>query len=95
MQRTDGVNGTSKIYYLHTDHLGSVVSVTDAAGALTPKPISTNPTVSQRYYAYGRERIGKVSNLPTDYTFTGQKQDSTGVDGFAVLTTSVLQYQIF
>ena len=79
MQRTDGVSGTSKMYYLHTDHLGSVVSVTDAAGNLTPKPISTNPTVSQRYYAYGRERVGSVANLPTDYTFTGQKQDSTGL----------------
>lgn len=44
-----------------------------------PKPDPTDPTVSQRYYAYGRERVGKVSDLPTDYAFTGQKQDSTGL----------------
>lgn len=64
--------------YLHNDHpsaalrtspFGSVVSITDAdaGGTLTPKPDPTDPTISQRYYAYGRERVGKVSDLPTDY----------------------------
>lgn len=32
-----------------------------------------------RYYAYGRERASNLASLPTDYTFTGQRQDNTGL----------------
>jgi len=32
-----------------------------------------------RYYAYGRERTASLAALPTDYTFTGQKLDGTGL----------------
>lgn len=51
------------VYYLHGDHLGSTNVVSGAA-------IS-----QQTYYAYGLPRTSE-GTLPTDYAFTGQRQDS-------------------
>jgi RHS repeat-associated protein len=54
--------------YLHSDHLGSTVleSNTDGAGA-----------ADQKYYAYGRQRDS--APVTTDYRFTGQKEDASGL----------------
>jgi YD repeat-containing protein len=58
--------GTGTPVYLHADHLGSVQAATDAGGALVNG-------AQPRYDAYGQERVGGLAQLPTDYTFTGQK----------------------
>jgi RHS repeat-associated protein len=50
------------VTYLHGDHLGS----TSATSGAQPS--------SQTYYAFGKVRSG---SLPTDYTFTGQKNDAS------------------
>ena len=55
--------GNGSVTYLHSDHLGSTVLTTGASG-------------SQRYDAYGNTRSGTV---PTDWKFTGQEQDGTGL----------------
>ena len=53
--------------FLHGDHLGSVSLVTDAAGNL----------VSQaRYSPYGEVRWPSVSQMPTDFGYTGQRAES-------------------
>ena len=58
--------------YLHTDALGSTKLVTDQEGNVIQS--------ATRYYAYGREQTpGRLAGLPTDYTFTGQRQDNTGL----------------
>ena len=63
-----------QLSYLHSDHLGSIVQVTNGSGQAVPSG-STGP----RYYAYGKERSATTS-LPTDMTFTGQRRDlSTGL----------------
>jgi RHS repeat-associated protein len=60
----------STLYYLHRDHLGSLVSLTDA---------SANEKWWGRYYPHGGLRLtgGSTStqNLPTDRLFTGQTRD--------------------
>ncbi len=58
--------------YTHTDHLGSSSGQTDTSG---------NAIVDSylRYYAYGGLRSGILSASTTDRTFTGQKQDGTGL----------------
>jgi RHS repeat-associated protein len=61
--KRDGV-----LTYLHADHLGSIVATTNISGALTS---------SRGYRAYGNYRRG--GDLPTDYRFTGQKQDASGL----------------
>jgi RHS repeat-associated protein len=48
--------------------LGSIVATTNISGALTS---------SRGYRAYGNYRRG--GDLPTDYRFTGQKQDASGL----------------
>ena len=70
----------SDLRYLHTDHLNSNSVVTNADGTLHS---------SQDYCAYGGKRIATwyghecdptaANPLPTDRTFTGQEQDSTGL----------------
>lgn len=60
--------GSWSHYDLYGDHLGSTVLVTNQGGG----------TVSnQGYYAFGRYRYGDT--LATDYKFTGQKLDATGL----------------
>jgi len=70
--RADGV-----VYYLHGDHpslrsgqaLGSTSLVTTGAGAEVAR---------QLYLPYGAPRWGS-GTLPTDFTFTGQRADATGL----------------
>jgi RHS repeat-associated protein len=50
--------------YLHGDHLGSTSLATSSSGGVVAR---------QRYYPYGAVRPGGTGTLPTDYTFTGQK----------------------
>ncbi len=57
------------IYYLHGDHLGSTSLVTDGAG---------NVVARQLYLPYGAPRWIS-GTLPTDFTFTGQRADTTGL----------------
>jgi RHS repeat-associated protein len=60
----------STLYYLHHDHLGSLVAVTDTSG---------NELWWGRYYPYGELRLTggstPTSQLPTDRLFTGQTRD--------------------
>ena len=53
------------VYYLHTDHLRSVSLITDHASRITAR---------QRYYPYGEVRWN-AGTLPTDFTFTGQRNE--------------------
>jgi len=63
--RADGV-----VYYIHTDHLGSTSLVTNQGQGVVAQ---------QGYYPYGAPRWN-VGTLPTDFTFTGQREnDSTGL----------------
>ena len=61
--------GESEVYYLHTDHLGSTTLTTDPSGAVTAR---------QLYEPYGAVRWS-TGTLPTDYTYTGQRADTTGL----------------
>jgi RHS repeat-associated protein len=68
-------NGTcSGLNYLLTDHLGSVVAVTDSAGVLLTQ---------QRYLPFGEERdlSGYSMSGVTDYTYTGQRSLGEGMGG--------------
>ncbi|MBC7250366.1 MAG: hypothetical protein H5T62_08770 [Anaerolineae bacterium] len=56
------------VYYIHADHLGSVSVVSDGSGALL---------AAQRYYPYGESRTGELASLPTDFGFTGQRNEGT------------------
>jgi RHS repeat-associated protein len=63
--RRDGV-----VYYLHTDHLGSTSLATDSGGG----EVLDSRTL---YYPYGQVRWPTGgSTLPTDYTFTGQRDEA-------------------
>ncbi|MBI5653894.1 MAG: hypothetical protein HZC40_26115 [Chloroflexi bacterium] len=56
------------VTYLHGDHLGSTsVASNGTTGALVSR---------QTYYAFGAVRTTE-GTLPTDYTFTGQKNDAS------------------
>lgn len=55
--------GTGALTYLHADHLGSVLA-------------TTGVTNSKRFYPYGATRTGTI---PTDYGYTGQHNDGTGL----------------
>ncbi|MBI1793650.1 MAG: hypothetical protein HYR70_05615, partial [Chloroflexi bacterium] len=57
----------SGVTYLHGDHLGSTSVASNASGALVSR---------QTYYAFGVPRTTE-GTLPTDYTFTGQKNDAS------------------
>ena len=52
--------------FLHGDHLGSTSVASNVSGALVSR---------QTYYAFGAVRTSE-GTLPTDYTFTGQKNDA-------------------
>ena len=57
------------LYYFHTNHLGSVVLTTDAAGA----------AVSQtRYLPFGEEHWSSGGSL-SDFTYTGQRTTDFGL----------------
>jgi RHS repeat-associated protein len=55
--------GTGALTYLHADHLGSVLVTTGVAG-------------NKRFYPYGATISGSI---PTDYGYTGQHNDGTGL----------------
>lgn len=55
------------VYYLHGDHLGSTSLATTAAGSLHSR---------QLFYPYGETRYA-AGPLPTDFGFTGQRNEST------------------
>ncbi|MCB0100292.1 MAG: RHS repeat-associated core domain-containing protein, partial [Caldilineaceae bacterium] len=65
------LRGPGYLHYLHGDHLGSTVLTT----------YSSNGTrASERgYYAFGSDRRADGPHLATDYRFTGQKADGTGL----------------
>ncbi|MDY7078847.1 MAG: LamG-like jellyroll fold domain-containing protein [Chloroflexota bacterium] len=64
------MNHGGVVYYLHTDHLGSTSLATDASGA----EVTGSRTL---YYPYGGVRWPTDgSTLPTDYTFTGQRNEA-------------------
>lgn len=58
------------LYYLHSSHLGSIHFATDANGDRYGDDF-----LSYRAYGYDYD----ASELPTDYNFTGQKMDDTGL----------------
>jgi RHS repeat-associated protein len=62
-------DGTGLQYFV-TDHLGSIVAVTDSNGTLTSQ---------QRYLPFGgvRENVGNISQ--TDYGYTGQRNLDSGI----------------
>jgi len=74
------------VYYIHTDHLGSVSVLSDGSGQADPLPPVSGgcppqggrgvPGSAVRYLPYGGLRLGDASTLPTDYTFTGQRNEA-------------------
>ncbi|MCR4408647.1 MAG: RHS repeat-associated core domain-containing protein, partial [Anaerolineae bacterium] len=58
------------VYYIHTDHLGSTSLLSDGSGNEIP-----GSRVS--YFPYGETRIGVLPALPTDFAFTGQRNEGT------------------
>jgi len=58
--------GTGEVQYLHTDYLGSVVGITDAAQALVKR---------QEYQAYGSDAY-VTGTATTKYQYTGQEKDT-------------------
>jgi RHS repeat-associated protein len=54
------------VYYIHSDHLGSTSLTTDQNQQVVAR---------QRYYPYGTPRWSQ-GTLPTDYTFTGQRDEA-------------------
>jgi RHS repeat-associated protein len=67
---TVAVNDGSSMKYLLTDHLGSVVAITDASGGLLNQ---------QRYLPFGgvRADVGNISQ--TDFGYTGQRALNNGL----------------
>jgi RHS repeat-associated protein len=63
MRSSDGV------YYLHADHLGSTSLTTDGSGEVVAR---------QLYHPFGTVRWSE-GTLPTDFGFTGQRHDGTGL----------------
>ncbi len=61
--------GSSQLYYLFTDHLGSTSEVRRADGSLHSR---------QYYRAFGEERYTSGA-LPTDRTYTGQRKIENGL----------------
>ncbi|GAB1471733.1 hypothetical protein MASR2M66_26110 [Chloroflexota bacterium] len=66
------MNDGSGLQYFLTDHLGSVVAVTDASGTLISQ---------QRYLPFGGERTNVGSISQTDYGYTGQRDLDSGMGG--------------
>ena len=69
---TVAVDDGSGLQSLLTDHLGSIVAVTDASGTLTSQ---------QRYLPFGEVRTDVGSIAETDLAYTGQR----AVDGLGLL----------
>src|SRR5258706_9534158 len=65
--QTVAMKDASGLQYFLTDHLGSVVAVTNSSGTLTSQ---------QRYLPFGQERADVGTIAQTDYGYTGQRDDS-------------------
>ena len=63
------------VYYLHADHLGSTSLTTCGSTNCNGIP-NGNVVAQQRYLPYGAERWHS-GTLPTDYRFTGQREEAT------------------
>src|SRR3989344_7160822 len=63
------IKAAETLYYIHQDHLGSTVLVTDGTGEVASK---------QSYYPYGatRSQSSVVSSQPTERAYTGQISDT-------------------
>ncbi|MDY7077863.1 MAG: RHS repeat-associated core domain-containing protein [Chloroflexota bacterium] len=69
-RRRVGDGGGDVVYYFHSGHLGSTSLATHASGA----EVTGSRTL---YYPYGGVRWPTGgSTLPTDYTFTGQRNEA-------------------
>ena len=72
----------NSLYFVHTDHLGSVSAVTCGNSGGCPGGFGIRAVVGRQYYRpYGGPR-GDTVALPTDRAFTGQVRDATGLDYF-------------
>jgi YD repeat-containing protein len=72
------------LFYLQGDHLGS------SSVAMTQS--GTSFYTRQTYFPYGAVRTTEGSALPTDYTFTGQKNDdSTGLMFYGRMASRLLR----
>jgi RHS repeat-associated protein len=63
---------TGELHYMLTDHLGSVVAVTNSAGTLESE---------QRYLPFGQVRADVGTIAQTDYGYTGQRALDSGMGG--------------
>jgi RHS repeat-associated protein len=70
-------NSTNVVYYLHADHLGSTSLATcgNTGGCNGTANGAEIPNSRAWYHPYGTVRAGG-SSLPTDYTFTGQRNEA-------------------
>ena len=66
---TIAMRDSDGLHYLYGDQIGSTSSVRTAAGS----------TVRQRYYPFGGIRSVSGGTTPTEYGFTGQRLDPTGL----------------
>jgi RHS repeat-associated protein len=67
--------GSGTLQYLHRDHLGGVIAITDSSGAITRQ---------ERYKPFGETLLdarqksrGAGTNTPTTQAYTGQKRESS------------------
>lgn len=69
--KIEGTGAAAAIHTLHSDHLGSLRAIVDAAGA---------PLVASRYAAYGRQAPTRTSPATRDSrSFLGERLDETGL----------------
>src|SRR5512135_416475 len=68
----DSADETPRLKHLLTDHLGSVVAITNASGGLVGQ---------QRYLPFGKVRTDVGSITATDFGYTGQRR----VDGMELM----------
>ncbi len=69
-QRVAMRQGSSALYYLLGDHLGSTAITANSNGTLYTE---------QRYYPWGDTRYNSPTTTPTAYLYTGQRKDATGL----------------
>jgi len=74
MREQDGTALTDEVYYLFGDHLGSTSVIADSSG---------NKVSEMRFKPWGELRYswfdpGTLEGIPTDFTFTGQRDFSSG-----------------
>ncbi len=67
---TVAMNDGSSLKYLLTDHLGSVVAITDASGSVLSQ---------QRYLPFGQVRTDVGNITQTDFGYTGQRSLGMGL----------------